>query len=285
MSRLTEYSHFKHFVISSPSEHVAHVEINRPAKLNAFIEEMWIELGKIFSQLSHDPEVRAVVFSGAGDRAFTAGLDVQAASQQGPLQQSEPVQQDGARRATKLRRHIVEFQDCISQIEKCEKPVICVMHGISIGLAIDMSSCADVRICSKDAKFSVKEVDIGLAADIGTLSRLPKIVSSFSWVKDVCLTARGFGAEEARAVGFVSQVLDTKAKAVDAAIQLASLIASKSPVAVQGTKEVLNHARDNSVADNLRYMSVWNSAMLQSDDLKAALKSGLTKSKPRFEKL
>lgn len=125
-----------------------------------------------------------------------------------------------------------------------------MLHGISLGLAIDISCCADIRICSKDTKLAVKEVDIGLAADIGTLSRLPKAVSSFSWVKDVCLSARGFDADEALAVGFVSQVLETKAKAIETALQLASLIASKSPVAVQGTKELLNHARDNSVADS-----------------------------------
>ncbi|XXH03601.1 Lissencephaly-1 [Hypoxylon texense] len=284
MSQLKEYSSFKHFLVTSPSEYVAHVEINRPSKLNAFTEEMWIELGKVFAKLSHDAEVRAVVFSGAGDRAFTAGLDVQAASQGTTLGHTGE-QQDGARQATKLRRNILEFQDCISQIEKCEKPVICVMHGIAIGLAIDMSCCADVRICSKDAKFSVKEVDIGMAADIGTLSRLPKIVSSFSWVKDVCLSARNFGADEALAAGFVSQVLETKGKAIETAVQLAALISSKSPVAVQGTKELLNYSRENTVENSLRYTSIWNGAMLQSDDFKTALLSGLKKTKPRFAKL
>ncbi|KAI1211745.1 ClpP/crotonase [Annulohypoxylon truncatum] len=284
MSRLEGYSDFKYFLISSPSEYVAHVEINRPSKLNAFTEEMWTELGTAFARLSHDPEVRAVVFSAAGDRAFTAGLDVQAASQ-GGLVGGSGEKLDMARQATKHRRQIVQFQDCIGQIEKCEKPVILVMHGISIGLAIDIACCADIRICSKDTKFAVKEVDIGMAADIGTLSRLPKIVSSFSWVKDVCLTARGFGADEALAVGFVSQVLETKAKAVEVAVKLATFIASKSPVAVQGTKELLNHARDNTVADSLRYTSIWNQAMLQSDDFKSALLSGLKKTKPRFEKL
>lgn len=180
--------------------------------------------------------------------------------------------------------------------------MICVLHGISIGLAIDISCCADIRICSKDTKFSVKEVDIGLAADIGTLSRLPKAVASFSWVKDVCLSARSFDADEALAVGFVSQVLETKAKAVETGIQLASLISSKSPVAVQGTKELLNHARDNSVAESechpsqnirtgtltvigLRYTSAWNQGMLQTNDIKSALMSGIKKTKPRFEKL
>lgn len=128
--------------------------------------------------------------------------------------------------------------------------MICVLHGISIGLAIDMSSCADVRICAADTRFAVKEVDIGLAADIGTLSRLPRCVGSFSWVKDVCLSARSFDAREALAVGFVSQVHETKAKAIEAAYKMAELLASKSPVAVQGTKEILNHARDHPVEDS-----------------------------------
>lgn len=128
--------------------------------------------------------------------------------------------------------------------------MICILHGISIGLAIDLSSCCDVRICAADTKFAVKEVDIGIAADIGTLSRLPKCVGNFSWVKDVCLSARFFGAKEALTVGFVSQVHENKAKAVEAGFKAAELIATKSPVAVQGTKELLNHARDHSVEES-----------------------------------
>ncbi|KAI1862580.1 uncharacterized protein JN550_010105 [Neoarthrinium moseri] len=282
MSQLQGYSQFKHFNVSSPSEFVAHVEINRPKKLNAFFEEMWVEVGQIFDKLSYDPDVRAIVLTGAGDRAFTAGLDVQAASESGLTSTSGT---DGARRATSQRRHVLEFQECITKIEKCEKPTIAVLHGISFGLAIDMSSCCDIRICSKDVKLSVKEVDIGLAADIGTLSRLPKIVGSLSWAKELALSARIFGAEEALAFGFVSQVHDSKAQSVDAALKIAALIATKSPVAVQGTKELINHARDNTVADSLKYTAVWNSAMLQSDDVKSALLSGLQKTKPKFAKL
>lgn len=126
--------------------------------------------------------------------------------------------------------------------------VITAMHGYAFGLAIDLSCCADIRIASKDTKFSVKEVDIGLAADIGTLARLPKIVGNHSWVKEVTLTARVFGAEEAYRVGFVSHVTENKEKAVEKAVGLATLIASKSPIAVQGTKELLNHARENTTA-------------------------------------
>lgn len=136
--------------------------------------------------------------------------------------------------------------------------MICVVHGYAFGLAIDITACTDIRICAKDTKFCVKEVDIGIAADIGTLSRLPKLVGSMSWVKDVTMTARIFGAEEALQVGFVSQVHDSKAKALEAALKVAALLATKSPVAVQGTKELLNHARDHTVADSKSYLSPYN---------------------------
>lgn len=240
---------FEYFNVTFPSQYVAQVEINRPQKLNAFIEQMWINIGAIFRRLSHDPEIRVVILTAAGERAFTAGLDVQAAAADGALSQSKATAADGARTATRLRRHIDEFQQDISAIEKCEKPVIAVLHGVSFGLAIDMTCCCDIRICAKDTRFSVREVEIGLAADIGTLSRLPHANVPMSWIKDVCLTARDFGAEEALRVGFVSGVYESKAAALERALELGKLIASKSPVAVQGTKEVLNFSRDHTVAD------------------------------------
>ncbi|KAL4762412.1 enoyl-CoA hydratase/isomerase family protein [Aspergillus foveolatus] len=273
----------KYFNINFPQEYVAHVEINRPNQLNAFFEAMWLELGQLFGQLSTDPAVRAIVISGAGTKAFTAGLDVKAASQ--GLLSSDSKASDPARKAVHLRREVGSFQDCVSSIEKCEKPVIVAMHGFSLGLAIDLSSAADVRFCAKDTRFAVKEVDIGLAADVGTLSRLPKIVGNYGWVKDVALSARLFGAEEALSVGFVSRVFESKEEAVKGAIELAALIASKSPVAVQGTKELLNWSRDHTVQDGLRYTAVWNSAALQTSDVQSALLSGIQKRKPTFEKL
>ncbi|CAG8959677.1 hypothetical protein HYFRA_00001582 [Hymenoscyphus fraxineus] len=270
---------YKYFLVDTPTPYVAHVQINRPQKMNAFMEEMWLELKLVFDTLSHSPDIRAIILSGAGDRAFTSGLDVQAASQ------VRYPGADAARKATSIRRHVQEFQDCIGSIEVCEKPVICVMHGISFGLAIDICTAADIRICSADVKMAVKEVDIGLAADIGTLSRLPRVVGSYSWVKDVCLSARIFGAEEAYRVGLVSHVQENKAAALDKALEMAKTLAEKSPIAVQGTKELLNHGRDHKLADSLRYTGVWNSVGIQTTDVERAMMSGLKKTRPRFEKL
>jgi delta(3,5)-delta(2,4)-dienoyl-CoA isomerase len=112
---------YKHFLVDTPAPFVAHVQINRPQKLNAFYEEMWLELKEVFDTLSLSSDVRAIILSGAGDRAFTSGLDVQAASQQGVLQQEAGKSNDVARKAVGIKRHVQEFQDCISSVEKCEK--------------------------------------------------------------------------------------------------------------------------------------------------------------------
>jgi Delta3,5-Delta2,4-dienoyl-CoA isomerase len=213
-----------------------------------------------------------------------AGLDVQEASGgSGALSNTKFA--DPSRRAASLRRHILDLQDVISTVAKCEKPVIALMHGYSYGLAIDLSSACDIRICTRDTKFCVKEVDIGLAADVGTLSRLPKVMGLTSFAKEVALTARPFSAEEAFQNNFVSRVVGNKDELIQEGYRLAQLIASKSPIAVQGTKNILNAAWGRTVEDNLNYTAVWNMGMLQSTDTERAMLSGLQKRQPKFEKL
>lgn len=170
---------------------------------------------------------------------------------------------------------------------RCEKPVIALMHGYAFGLGIDLSSACDIRLCLEGTKFCVKEVDIGLAADVGTLSRLPKVMGLTSFVKEVCFTARVFTPEEALRNNFVSKVVKGKKEDLIAeGLQLARLIASKSPVAVMGTKNILDAAWGRTVEDNLNYTAVWNASMLQSSDVERAMTSGLRKQgTPRFEKL
>ncbi|KAL9022048.1 MAG: hypothetical protein Q9185_000789 [Variospora sp. 1 TL-2023] len=317
----------QYFNLTYPLPYVAHVEINRPEKLNAFIEPMWLVLPPLFSYLSNSPSVRSIILSGAGTRAFTAGLDIAAASTSGPLAQHPPPNApshspitsdlnanasslysqptgtpytsqkppppppssppDPARLARSLFTHITTFQNCVSSLEKCTKPIIAVMHGYCYGLGVDLSLCADVRICSPDTRFAVKEVDIGLAADIGTLSRLGKSAASASWVKDVCLTGREFDAQEALRMGFVSRVVEEGGKegALKEGMRWAGVVAEKSPVAVQGTKELLNWSRDRGVEDGLRYTAVWNSAALQTRDTAAAMRAQKKGGKARFEKL
>lgn len=135
---------YKHFLVTQPSPYVSHVQINRPQKLNAFYEEMWLELKTVFDTLSHSSDVRAIVLSGAGDRAFTAGLDVEAASQSGVLAQSAG-QADAARKAVSIKRHVEEFQGCISSIEKCEKRMY--HHRLVLPKISLFCILSDQRIC------------------------------------------------------------------------------------------------------------------------------------------
>ncbi|CZT25464.1 related to enoyl-CoA hydratase/isomerase family protein [Ramularia collo-cygni] len=274
---------FPELLITFPAPFVVHVEINRPKKYNSFSPDVFHGLAKLFDQLSQDEDVRCIMISGSGPH-FSAGLDVQAANSSGPV--SQPRESDDiARKAWRVRRHALDYQNGITAIERCEKPVICLAHGVTYGAAIDLAVAADVRYCTKNARWSVKEVDVGLAADVGTLTRLPKIGVSYSWAKEVVYTAREFGGEEALKVGLVSQITETKEQLIEEGLKLAVLIASKSPVAVQSSKALLDFSRDRPIDDGLKYTAAWNAAMVLSDDVKVAMMSGIKKTKPKFEKL
>jgi Delta3,5-Delta2,4-dienoyl-CoA isomerase len=214
-----------------------------------------------------------------------SGLDVQAASQSGSIKPDDgPV--DPSRKATAIRRNVLDYQDVISSVARCEKPVIALMHGYSYGLAIDLSSACDVRMATKDVKFSIKEVDIGLAADVGTLSRFPKVIGGLtSWTKEVALSGRVWGADEAEKNGYISRSFGSKKELISEGVKLATYIATKSPVAVQGTKNILDAAWGRTVEDNLTYTAIWNQAMIQSDDMRKAMLSGIQKKSVTFAKL
>lgn len=147
-------------------------------------------------------------------------------------------------------------------MEKVRVPVIVAVHGFCIGAGVDLITACDIRICAKDTKFSIKEVDVGLAADIGTLQRFQKVVSNDSWFRELAYTARFFGADEAQKHGLVSQVASDGNQAFEEALKLAKFIASKSPVAVSATKRSIVYSRDNSVQDGLDHVATLNASML-----------------------
>ena len=140
-------------------------------------------------------------------------------------------------------------------------------------------------VCLRSQQSLTFEQDVGLAADVGSLQRLPKIGVSYSWVKELVYTARVFSGEEALKQGFVSRVFDSKQALLEGGLDLAKEIASKSPVAVQSSKALLDFSRDRPVDDGLRYTASWNAAMVQAEDVKRAMMSGIKKTRPTFEKL
>ncbi|KAG0166762.1 putative enoyl CoA hydratase [Apophysomyces sp. BC1034] len=258
---------------------VAHVQLNRPKTLNAFNAALIRDVRAVFRDISEDSEIAVVVVSGSG-RMFTAGLDLQDT----PLDLSMG-DKDPARAAYVTRKHIEDFQDAFTAIEKCHKPVIAAIHGACIGAGVDMTTACDIRYCSKDAYFSVKEVDIGLAADVGSLQRLPKVTGNISLVRELCLTGRNLYADEALSCGLVNKVMDTHEQLLAEAFKTAKLIATKSPVAVYGTKQLLNYSRDHSVAESLAYTATWNAAMLNTEDIVRSMEAFMTKKPAKYSKL
>merc|ERR1711879_418491 len=160
------------------------------------------------------------------------------------------------------------------------KPTIAAVHGACVGAGVDLITAVDVRLCSQDAVFSIREAQIGICADVGTLARLPKVVGNDSLVRELALTARDFPAEEAKSCGLVSRVLPSQEETLEEAKRIASMIASNSPVAVVGTKKNLNFARDHTVNESLDYVLTWNSAMIQTEDVAKAVGAAMQKKKP-----
>lgn len=279
---------FEVLKVTALPHHVVHVRLNRPDKLNAFDGRMWRELRECFGMIKRDTSFRAVVLSGEG-KHFTAGLDLTSFSEQVSSfeegEDSANTKIDTARRAYRMRRAILEMQDSFNEIENCDQPVIAAVHGACIGAGIDMITAADIRLCSADAFFSVKEVDVGLAADVGTLQRLPKVVGNQGLVRELAFTGRRFLAPEAQSMGLITHIYPDATQTLDAAIKLATTIASKSPVAVAGTKRILTYSRDHTVAEGLDYVVTWNMSMLQTDDLMEAAVANGEKREPKFSRL
>nr|XP_057936604.1 delta(3,5)-Delta(2,4)-dienoyl-CoA isomerase, mitochondrial isoform X2 [Doryrhamphus excisus]XP_057936605.1 delta(3,5)-Delta(2,4)-dienoyl-CoA isomerase, mitochondrial isoform X2 [Doryrhamphus excisus] len=258
--------------ISRPAQDVTHVELHRPNKRNAMNKAFWSEMVDCFNEISNDPDCRVVVFSAAG-KVFTAGIDLM--DMAGDILQ--PHGDDTARISWNIRKTICKFQDTFSVIERCPKPVVVAVHGACVGGGVDLITACDIRLCTQDAWFQVKEVDIGLAADVGTLQRLPKVIGSRSLVNELALTARKMYADEAKSSGLVSRVFADKEAMMTGALELAGEIAARSPVAVQGTKVNLVYSRDHSVAEGLEYMAAWNMSMLQTEDLMKSAQASMEK--------
>lgn len=258
--------------VTATQRHVLHVQLNRPEKRNAMNRAFWREMVDCFNKIAQDADCRAVVISGAG-KLFTAGIDLMDLASDF----FQPRGDDVARSSWHLRNLITGYQETFSVIEKCPKPVIAAIHGACIGGGVDLITACDIRYCAQDAFFQVKEVDIGLAADVGTLQRLPRIIGSQSLVNELAFTARKMMADEALSSGLVSRMFPDKETMLDSAFALAAEISSKSPLAVQGTKVNLLYSRDHSVADGLNYMTSWNMSMLQTEDIPKSVQAVMEK--------
>lgn len=259
------------------ADKIAHIRFSRPEKRNSMNLAFWHDMRAVFAEIDGRDDVRVVVMSSSGPH-FTSGMDLSVFGSLNP-----PNVEEGRKREN-LRRQILWFQDCFSVIDKARVPVLAAIQGGCIGGGVDLVTACDIRYCSADAFFTIKEIDIGMVADVGTLQRLPHLMPA-GLVRELAYTGRRLSADEAKACGLVNQVFATHEKLVDGVMEIARSIAAKTPLAIAGSKEILNYARDHSIEDGLNYIATWNAAMLQTADMPESFAATAQKREPKFDDL
>ncbi|MFZ4371761.1 MAG: crotonase/enoyl-CoA hydratase family protein [Mycobacterium sp.] len=258
-------------------DNVAQVTLMGPGKGNAMGPEFWAEMPVVFAELDADPEVRAIVLTGSGNN-FCFGLNLLTMGNTLSDTMSAEV---SARSRSNFHTHLKDLQQSISAVADCRTPTIASIHGWCIGGGVDLISAVDIRYASADAKFSVREVKLAIVADVGSLARLPYILSD-GHLRELALTGKDINAARAEKIGLVNGVLPDAEAALSAAHATAAEIAANSPLVTRGIKDVLDEQRTDDVAASLRYVAAWNSAFLPSRDLKEATSAMFSKRTPNF---
>jgi enoyl-CoA hydratase len=269
---------------------VATVWLDRPEARNAMGQDLWRDLPRAMEAVSNEAGVRAVVVAAKGPH-FSVGLDLKAMGallSADPTDPTEPATATTAprtpsmaTRARAARTEVLRLQDSITSVAECPKPVIAAVHGYCIGGGVDLISACDIRLASADAVFSVREAKVAIVADLGSLQRLPHIISA-GHLAELAFTGKDISAERAREIGLVNDVAADADGVQKAAHELAAEIAANSPIAVQGTKAVLAANEGRTVAQGLEYVATWNAGMLASDDLVEAMMAFMEKRSPTF---
>ncbi len=261
---------------------VAHIQLKRPDAFNSMIASFWTELPQIVREIDASASARAIVISSTG-KHFSAGMDLEVFSGGSSLSVGPGVTEEGRKRAY-MWMMVQHLQDSFTALEQARIPVLCAIQGGCIGGAIDMVSAADMRYCSADAFFCVMEINIGMTADVGTLQRLPKIIPE-GIARELAYTGDRMPAQRALECGLVNQVFEDHDSLVEGVLEIAGRIATRSPLAIWGTKEMINYTRDHSVADGLRYIAGWQSGMFQPADMFEEFAAKGEKRAPIFEEL
>jgi enoyl-CoA hydratase len=271
------YESFKY----TSEDGVGHLVLNKGEDLNKMTMNFWYELPKILDEVDRDASLRVLILTSTG-KHFCAGMDLKNFGTLGNDVEKKTNVPDKARIGENLYRVAKELQDMLSKLEKLRIPVLAGIQGGCIGGGLDLVTAADMRFASKDAFFCIQEVNIGMAADIGTLQRLPRVIPEGK-VRELAYTGRRMPAEEALETGLVNKVYESQEDMVSGLKEMAAVIASKSPLAVYGTKAILNFSRDHTIAEGLEYNALWSGAMLPQEDMAEAMMSNMEKRDPEFK--
>jgi enoyl-CoA hydratase len=263
---------------------VAHLRLSRPDGLNSMIPAFWTELPEIVREIDDEAAARVIVVSSTG-KHFSAGMDLSVfttgSAGDNPL---EGKSDELGRRRSYLRQTAMMLQESFTAFERARMPVLAAVQGGCVGGAVDMVTACDCRYATTDAFFVIQEINIGMTADVGTLQRLPKLIPE-GIARESAYSGRRMPATRAKQLGLVNEVYETHEEMVDSVMELAHEIASKSPLAIWGTKEMINYARDHSVADSLNYIATWQTGMFQPTDMMESFAAKGDKRDPDFDDL
>ncbi len=255
------------------ADKVGHIKMNRPEKANSMVPSFWRDLPVIVDEMSASGAVRAVVLSGEG-RHFCSGMDLSVFSSGDNGLSGGQTSGHRSRRNERFRSTALHLQNSFTALERSRMPVLSAIQGACVGGGIDMVSATDMRYATSDAFFSIAEINIGMTADVGTLQRMPKLIAE-GIVRELAYTGRKWSAAEAHAAGFVNAVYDDHASLLEGVHGVAAEIASKSPMAIWGTKQTMHYTRDHTVADGLEFIANWNAAMFDTDDMAEAASAAM----------
>jgi enoyl-CoA hydratase len=269
---------YKSFNITLDNK-IAHVQFSRPEAMNSMDKAFWLELPDCIRDIESQTNARVIVISSTG-KHFSAGMDLGVFSDTSTMPQSK----DPSRMAEGLRRLVLQLQDSLSTLEEVRLPVLTAIQGGCIGGALDLVCASDSRYCTADAYFTIKETELGMTADVGTLQRLPKLIPA-GIVKELAFTGRKFSAAEAQQFGLVNRVYDDQESMLVGVMEIAAQIAANSPLAVTGCKEMLNYSRDHTVEDSLKYMATWQAGMFRPNDMMKTFQAKAMKTQAEYDDL
>jgi enoyl-CoA hydratase len=266
-------------------EQIAHLQLCRPEKRNSMTPAFWRELPQIVNDIDQNAKARVIVISSTG-KAFTAGMDL-AVFGADPGVSGETAGDEAARNTAKLQ-HGARFHDTVdyyqrsfSCLENCRIPVLAAIQGACVGGGVDFVTACDMRYATEDAYLSIFEINIGMTADVGTFPRLVKLIPE-GVVRELAYTGRRIYAEEARNVGLVNRVFPDQETMLAEVMKIAAEIARKPPMAVYGSKKLINYSRDHNTADTLDYIAAWNAAMLLPSEMREAMTANAEKRPGKF---
>ena len=257
---------------------VAHIQMCRPDEFNSMNRVFWSELPDLVESISNEASARVIILSAQG-KHFCAGMDL---ANFAPST-TKPKAHFGMRKESAFRGTL-DLQHTISCLEKARIPVISAIQGACVGGGVDLATATDIRYCTKDAFFCIQEINIGLAADVGTLQRLPHLIPE-GLVRELAYTGRRMSADEALHYGLVNRVLPDHDALLKSVNEVAAQIATKAPLAVFGSKRMINYTRDHTTADSLDYIRVWNASMLQPEDMIEAMAANVEQRSAEFSEL